>query len=91
MPYGSGYNAQVIAPPEALLAGVLVAGLILEFCVANRLRPGGIYFAGRLCSDLSRTQPRDVRGKGDDPDQIYTVLRKAGNRPRDVRCLCLEP
>lgn len=31
MPYGSGYNAQVIAPPEALLAGVLVAGLILNF------------------------------------------------------------
>jgi protein-S-isoprenylcysteine O-methyltransferase Ste14 len=31
MPFGSGYNAQVIAPPEALLAGVLVAGLILNF------------------------------------------------------------
>jgi protein-S-isoprenylcysteine O-methyltransferase Ste14 len=31
MPYGSGYNAQVIAPPEVLLAGVLVAGSTLNF------------------------------------------------------------
>ena len=30
MPFGSGYNAQIIAPPAALLAGVLLAGFILE-------------------------------------------------------------
>jgi protein-S-isoprenylcysteine O-methyltransferase Ste14 len=30
MAYGSGYNAQVIAPPAALLGGVLVAGFLLE-------------------------------------------------------------
>ncbi|HUB64304.1 MAG TPA: isoprenylcysteine carboxylmethyltransferase family protein [Methylocella sp.] len=30
MPYGSGYNAQVIAPPEALLAGALLLGFILN-------------------------------------------------------------
>ena len=29
MAYGSGYNAQVIAPPAALLGGVLVAGFLL--------------------------------------------------------------
>jgi protein-S-isoprenylcysteine O-methyltransferase Ste14 len=30
MSYGSGYNAQVIAPPAALLAGVLLAGFFLD-------------------------------------------------------------
>jgi len=30
MPFGSGYNAQIIAPPAALLAGVLLAGFILD-------------------------------------------------------------
>lgn len=31
MPYGSGYNALVIAPPAALLAGAVLAGFLLEF------------------------------------------------------------
>jgi protein-S-isoprenylcysteine O-methyltransferase Ste14 len=30
MPYGSGYNAQVIAPPAALFAGALLAGFLLD-------------------------------------------------------------
>jgi protein-S-isoprenylcysteine O-methyltransferase Ste14 len=30
MPFGSGYNAQVIAPPAALLAGALLIGFILD-------------------------------------------------------------
>jgi protein-S-isoprenylcysteine O-methyltransferase Ste14 len=41
MPYGSGYNAEVIAPPEALLAGVLVAGLILNFVWPIGFVPAG--------------------------------------------------
>jgi protein-S-isoprenylcysteine O-methyltransferase Ste14 len=30
MPFGSGYNALVIAPPAVLLAGALLAGFLLE-------------------------------------------------------------
>ncbi len=47
MPYGSGYNAKVIAPPSALLAGALFAGFILEllrpisFLPVEYALPGG--------------------------------------------------
>jgi protein-S-isoprenylcysteine O-methyltransferase Ste14 len=30
MPYGSGYNAQVIAPPAALLGGAVITGFLLN-------------------------------------------------------------
>ena len=39
MSFGSGYNAQVIAPPAALLAGVLFAGFILDFIWPLRFMP----------------------------------------------------
>ena len=48
MPFGSGYNAQVIAPPAALLAGVLLASFLLDmvwpisFVPVGYALPGGI-------------------------------------------------
>jgi len=48
MPFGSGYNAQVIAPPAALLAGVLLASFLLDlvwpisFVPVGYTLPGGI-------------------------------------------------
>ncbi len=41
MPFGSGYNAQVIAPPAALLAGALLAGFILDFIWPIGFVPAG--------------------------------------------------
>ncbi|HXW71730.1 MAG TPA: isoprenylcysteine carboxylmethyltransferase family protein [Methylocella sp.] len=40
MAYGSGYNAQVIAPPAALLAGVLIIGLVLNYLWPVGFFPG---------------------------------------------------
>ncbi|WGJ14871.1 isoprenylcysteine carboxylmethyltransferase family protein [Methylocapsa sp. D3K7] len=41
MAYGSGYNAQVIAPPAALLGGVLVVGFLLELIWPIGFVPAG--------------------------------------------------
>jgi protein-S-isoprenylcysteine O-methyltransferase Ste14 len=41
MSFGSGYNAQVIAPPAALLAGVLLAGFLLDLIWPIGFVPGG--------------------------------------------------
>ena len=41
MAFGSGYNAQVIAPPAALLAGALVAGFVLDFIWPIGFMPAG--------------------------------------------------
>src|SRR5450631_2521653 len=41
MAFGSGYNAQVIAPPAALLAGVLLAGFLLELIWPIGFVPAG--------------------------------------------------
>lgn len=41
MPFGSGYNAQVIAPPAALLVGVLLTGFILDFIWPIGFVPAG--------------------------------------------------
>lgn len=44
MPFGSGYNAQIIAPPAALLAGVLLVGFLLDLVRPIGFVPEGYGF-----------------------------------------------
>ena len=91
MPFGSGYNAQVIAPPAALLAGALLAGFLLDLIWPIGFMPAGyslpvgfalIFLAVNLMTFAAREMIR-----------IKTTLSiaNAGDRPRDGRRLCVEP
>jgi protein-S-isoprenylcysteine O-methyltransferase Ste14 len=44
MPFGSGYNALVIAPPAALLAGALLVGFLLDLIWPMGFVPEGYSF-----------------------------------------------